>query len=210
MYKIYINETPVILVSRKDLASLPPSSPDTFHVRYTGNPKSIFQPVDMLEKGRQLNAVIIHHDKLEALWQDFQGIYKIIEAAGGLIFTPDQKLLMIFRRGFWDLPKGKIDPGETPEQAAIREVEEETGAQSLKLESFLTYTYHTYKDKKGRRILKKTYWYRMTAPEQALVEQTEEDIEIATWKNPIQFLEEKQPVYKNIKDLIIQFCGTTR
>jgi len=51
---------------------------------------------------------------------------------------------MIFRRGKWDLPKGKLDKGETLEQCAVREVREETGLKKIKLQSPLMTTYHTY------------------------------------------------------------------
>lgn len=205
MYKIYINETPVILVASSALDKQPPFSKDTFHIRYTGNPKALLQPIDMLEKGRPLQSVIVYYEDIDALWTDFRDLYKVLPAAGGLVFNPHQHLLMIFRRGFWDLPKGKIDSGETPAQAALREVEEETGAQSLKLQDFLTHTYHTYRDKSERRILKETYWYRMTAPDQALIAQSEEDIEIASWQDARLLLESAPPIYRNIEDLLLRF-----
>ena len=72
-----------------------------------------------------------------------------------------QQWLLIFRRGHWDLPKGKIDPGETPEQAAIREVQEETGLRELTLGPALPASFHTYRDQQDRRVLKQTYWYLM-------------------------------------------------
>ncbi len=43
-----------------------------------------------------------------------------VEAAGGLVLNEKGEVLMIFRRGSWDLPKGKIDPNESVETAAIR------------------------------------------------------------------------------------------
>ena len=46
---------------------------------------------------------------------------------------------MIFRRGKWDLPKGKLDKGEKIEDCAVREVEEETGLKNVKLNSLLSY-----------------------------------------------------------------------
>ena len=92
-------------------------------------------------------------------WIDFCSKYKVIEAAGGLVFNEKNKILMIFRNGKWDLPKGKIELGESIEDAAIREVEEECGIDNLKIDNKLINTYHTY-NLNGFNILKKT-WFRL-------------------------------------------------
>ncbi|MFZ4634294.1 MAG: NUDIX hydrolase [Saprospiraceae bacterium] len=136
-----------------------------------------------------------------ANWDTFQQPYKLLEAAGGLVFNPQGELLVFLRRGAWDLPKGKIDPGETPEQAALREVEEETGLQALELGPFIAHTFHTY-PLKGRQILKKTWWYRMHTTQTDTTPQTEEDIEEIQWVIPANWLQGKQPVYGNIVDII--------
>ncbi|MEM1216625.1 MAG: NUDIX hydrolase, partial [Bacteroidota bacterium] len=125
-----------------------------------------------------------------------------LPAAGGVVRNFAGQWLVIFRRDSWDLPKGKIDPGETPEQAAVREVREETGLQNITLGAELPSTYHTYPDKKGRRVLKRTYWYFMDTNETTLVPQTEEDIEQAIWMSAEQFLGEERPVYTSIRRLL--------
>jgi 8-oxo-dGTP pyrophosphatase MutT (NUDIX family) len=71
----------------------------------------------------------------------------IIIAGGGIVTNELGELLMIFRRGKWDLPKGKLDEGESIEDCAIREVEEETGVKNLKLGAKLLVTEHEYFDK---------------------------------------------------------------
>ena len=109
---------------------------------------------------------------------------------------------MIFRRDYWDLPKGKIDPGESKEEAAVREVEEETGLKNIALGPLLTETYHTYRTKKGNRILKRTYWFRMDAPNQELIPQTEEDIEQAIWQDLHTFLPTSPVIYKSILEVL--------
>ncbi|MEZ4950086.1 MAG: NUDIX domain-containing protein [Saprospiraceae bacterium] len=110
----------------------------------------------------------------------------------------------MYRRGFWDLPKGKIDKGETPEQAAVREVAEETGLENVDLRDLIGFTWHTYKTPKNR-ILKKTWWYKMTTQQTELTLQTEEDIEDAKWSGLDEFLNSKPKIYNSIVDILQQY-----
>lgn len=104
-----------------------------------------------------------------------------IIAAGGIVENEEGKILLQFRRGKWDLPKGKLDEGETIEECAIREVEEETGLQSIQLGELIGLTNHFYTEK-GRNINKRTYWFAMKASgTQKLIPQTEEDILELRW-----------------------------
>ena len=128
---------------------------------------------------------------------------KEIIAAGGLVFNSDNKLLLIFRRGFWDLPKGKLDDGESFEACAVREVEEEVGLKNILLQNFIETTSHTYFDKWiGEEVVKKTYWYKMQVPNQDLVLQTEEDIEKAVWINEKEWKQYKENCYQNIQYIV--------
>jgi len=103
-----------------------------------------------------------------------------IEAAGGLI-KKENYFLFIYRLGKWDLPKGKLDKGETIEEAAIRECEEECGIKELKIEQQLSSTYHVYKYK-SKFALKQTFWFYMTTNfNKQLKPQTEENIEEVKW-----------------------------
>ena len=105
--------------------------------------------------------------------------FRIIKAAGGIVFK-DNKMLLMFRRGVWDLPKGKLEDGESSRQGAAREVEEETGVEVAVGERVCT-TWHTY-TLNGSRILKRTKWYRMSVVnDQHMAPQEEEDIEKLAW-----------------------------
>jgi 8-oxo-dGTP pyrophosphatase MutT (NUDIX family) len=141
------------------------------------------------------------HLESEAAYKDYIRDKIIIEAAGGLVFNEKNELLMIFRRGFWDLPKGKVDEGETLEQCAVREVQEETGLQNIKLGTFLTTTYHTY-DLKGKTIIKPSHWFRMEIwDDEKLIPQTEEDItaiKFVTKEIAYSLLDEMYPTIKII------------
>ncbi len=104
-----------------------------------------------------------------------------IKAGGGYVLNGHGQLLMIFRRGFWDLPKGKLDLGESIEQCALREVEEECGIAGLSITSPPFSTFHLYKED-GRLVVKESVWFKMhTTDDRSLTPQTEEDIEEARW-----------------------------
>lgn len=106
---------------------------------------------------------------------------KVVNAAGGAVHNADDHLLMIYRNDKWDLPKGKMEKGETPEQSAVREVEEECGVTQLKIVRELPSTYHTYKIN-DKLHLKRTWWYEMcTTDSRKLIPQTEEGITKAEW-----------------------------
>lgn len=108
---------------------------------------------------------------------------KIIQAGGGLVLNEHNELLLIFRRGSWDLPKGKLDPGESIEDCALREVEEETGVRNLTLIDFLGITQHQYFDPYLKEeVIKESHWYTMSVKGvPALIPQTEEDITDIKW-----------------------------
>jgi 8-oxo-dGTP pyrophosphatase MutT (NUDIX family) len=132
------------------------------------------------EKNRTLN--FANQDALENFFQKLCQLFLITPAAGGIVLTPEKKILLIYRRKKWDLPKGKIDIGEKPEQAAKREVEEETGISNLTLQKHFTNTYHIYLQNQNW-VLKPTSWYLFESKdtEQPLKPQLEEDIEVVDW-----------------------------
>lgn len=201
-YKIYHNSIPVFLTGPAEAKASGLTPDKTTHVApYSGKKKMLKQYLDLIDKNKSVRAVMIHHSDVEALWADFQACFKVQVAAGGAVFNREGLLLVFFRRGSWDLPKGKIDPGETPEQAAVREVQEETGLVNLDLGPFLTFTCHTF-EQKGHRILKITWWYRMGTEDTRLVPQTEEDIEQIEWVEPKAWLESDLVVYPNIREVI--------
>ena len=202
MYKIYINETPLLLqdISARSKEKL--DAEKVLQARYVGKQKSLFHYIDLLEKNPKVDEIRLLATDLEKLWEDFTDLYKIIKAAGGVVTNPKREILFILRMGWWDLPKGKIEKGESIEDAALREVEEETGCSGLKLGRKLIETYHTYKTKKGKRVLKKTYWFHMEAEKQDLVPQTEENIELAEWMSTESFFQKDRVVYRNILDVL--------
>lgn len=201
IYKIFINETPLFLTNTEGVLDVWKNDDKSLVTSYLGKKKLLHPIIDLLEKSKKYNQIVLHTDNLDQLWNDFQSIYKIIEAAGGVVKNTKNDVLIIFRRDNWDLPKGKIDRGESPEQAAVREIQEETGLKKVELGDFLCHTYHTY-EMKGKRILKKTWWYTMSTPEMTLTPQTSEDIEQAVWVELASFLDTKPTIYGSILDVL--------
>lgn len=115
-----------------------------------------------------------------AWFSDFLSHFKTIRAGGGYVINDRSELLMIHRRGYWDLPKGKLERHETMPECAIREVMEECGVQHLRIQSEAFITYHLYAER-GEWILKESHWYKMTCPFQPLHPQVEEQITEAVW-----------------------------
>jgi len=200
MYKIYINHALLLLSPAPE--TLEGIAPDRrLAARYSGKKKTLLNYVDMMEKGRRFDCVNIFYPDVELLFQDFCAHHRIIEAAGGIVYNPQGELLFIYRLGHWDLPKGKIDEGETPEEAALREVREETGLLDVQSEGFALTTYHTYRDRDNRRVLKPSHWFRMRTAQKTLHLQTEENIEDAAWMLPKAFFEKALLAYPSIYDV---------
>lgn len=134
-------------------------------------------------------------------WNQFCKKYKMIYASGGVVFNND-KLLMIFRNGFWDLPKGKIELNESELECAVREVEEECGIERLSVVKFLKYTYHTYVED-NQPILKKTSWFLMSSDYmKKLTPQKSEGIIKVIWVSKNEIPSKLDNSFENIKDLL--------
>jgi 8-oxo-dGTP pyrophosphatase MutT (NUDIX family) len=130
-----------------------------------------------------------------------------IIAAGGIVVNPNKEMLWIFRRGFWDLPKGKLDPNETIEACALREVMEETGVSHLVLGDLIMTTTHLYHDMYlNTEVEKTTYWYKMTTDQlQDGIPQTEEDIEAIAWVKKEDIAPYLAKTYDTIKQVMASF-----
>ncbi|MEO8733260.1 MAG: NUDIX domain-containing protein, partial [Flavobacteriales bacterium] len=123
-------------------------------------------------------------DDVEQVWDWFRAGYRFVQAAGGAVTDVNGRLLAIHRLGRWDLPKGKVERGESIEAAAVREVQEECGISRIELTKFLCSSWHTY-ERKGLQHLKRTDWFLMRADgNEALKPQIEEEIDTVEWIAP--------------------------
>jgi 8-oxo-dGTP pyrophosphatase MutT (NUDIX family) len=177
--KIYFNNKPLFVVSEitKEVEAYLHHDDAVFIDEF--NFHTVKAMIHEMELPRIHAGVFLHND-VEAVLKSFRKKLFPIQAAGGLVHTDDQELLLIFRRGKWDLPKGKVDEGESLETCAIREIKEETGIDIIQNEGPLCTTYHTY-HQFGKHILKESHWFLMKAEKRPFIPQIDEDIEKCEW-----------------------------
>lgn len=201
-YEIYVNDSLLTLTSLDGNAAGLHIYEDTIRLRYFGHEKLLLNVMDNLEKAAKPRHIVLLSDELEDLFSDFTKLFRWIEAAGGVVENKSGEILTIYRRKKWDLPKGKLDPGETFEEAAVREVIEETGLSTLESHYLLTSSLHTFRTKRNERALKLTKWYMMTTEHLRLKLQKEEDIEDAAWLNPEDIIDSGFNTFESIRHVV--------
>ena len=205
--KIYLDESPIYIVDEltdelNELAK--ENNVVSFKEKSDVNTLEILSALRKHEK----KAVIIYNKNTEEIKELFFKQFDIVEAAGGIVQNENKDLLFIYRKNKWDLPKGKMEAGETAEVCAEREIEEETGIKNLMLKHKVGETYHIYTER-GKAILKISHWfYFVTEDEQVLTPQTEEDIAEVKWIHTKDIKEPMLNTYQNIKDILTQFFDT--
>lgn len=153
-----------------------------------------------------INGFVIETNKFNVLKNKFFSLFELIKAGGGVVTNPAGEVLLIFRKGKWDLPKGKLDDGETIEACALREVSEETGLKNIKLQQKILNTYHTYTQKQDD-ILKETSWYKMDfTGDELTIPQIEEEILDIQWIKPGNLPKYLKYSYNSIR-LVLQSAG---
>ncbi|MDB5013229.1 MAG: hydrolase [Daejeonella sp.] len=195
MYKIYINECVLVLAKsfENGLKSYNTLQSKDFNFQ---------QFYNKVKLQAEPSLYVVETSNYKKLFQDIKLSVKIIKAAGGIVSNEENKYLFIFRKGKWDLPKGKIDSGEKTKVAAVREVEEECGIKVTSAGKKTCKTYHVY-EMGGKVILKKTTWYKMRADNQPnLVPQLEEDITEAKWLSIADFQLVNENTYPLIKEVM--------
>lgn len=217
--KIFINDIPVSIISNEELK--PSKEFDLIIDGATSGikPKSLIDDVlirdalpDMVDellhvmtdnKLKGVDSITFTSSDSEAIKKYIKKKFKVIEAAGGVV-DKGGKILLIYRKGRWDIPKGKLDKGEKKRVCAVREVEEETGVK-VSIERKINATWHTYVNKK-KYVLKKTHWYVMKCVDDAnLAPQTEEDIEEARWMSLSELRAALYNSYRSIRVVIQEY-----
>ena len=174
-YKIFINGKPINIFQQ----SAAIQNEHNCETLYWKGKQTIDEALEKI-KIENISCVSIVSRDADVTFHQFASRFKVIEAAGGLVKNNFEQYPFIFRRGKWDLPKGKVDEGESIAQTALREVGEECGLNSLKIIAPLIKTYHYYPEKKNN-VLKRTHWFLMSTDETKINVQAEEDIEDFIW-----------------------------
>lgn len=143
------------------------------------------------------------------IWKAFRSLFTYIEASGGVVKNKKGKLLMIYRNRRWDLPKGKIERGEDPLLAAIREVKEECGISNLRVVRQLPSTHHIYYLKK--KCLKRTYWYEMIYfKNEKPKPQVEEGIKKIRWMKKDEVRKIAHRIYPSLREMLTSVSFLSR
>ncbi|WP_300027615.1 NUDIX hydrolase [uncultured Maribacter sp.] len=192
MYKVFVNELPLILTNKL--------SDTTNGEYYSLNQESIEEAISSLRK-EKLREAFIYHPNYDEILKKFTQVVPLVIAGGGVVKNREGKVLFIYRNDKWDLPKGKLDKGESIEECAVREVEEETGVKGLVIDRYIRTTYHIFK-RNGVNKLKQVYWYEMrTNFEGKLKPEKKEGIFKVRWKGPDKIEKALENSYANIKIL---------
>ena len=193
MYKVFVNDKPIILTTEV--------SKETDFKNYLLKTVQIAKVIRELNKSsvKEIRLIGKNEDKL---LKKFSKKLPNVIAGGGKVINDKGEILFIFRNGKWDLPKGRVDGKETLEEAAMREVEEETGVKGLKIDKPLEITYHIFK-RNGRYRLKITHWFQMTTTYSGELQPEEsEGITNVEWLNREKTKKALENSYANIKELM--------
>ena len=190
MYKVFINQDVIILTSE-----IPFGKKINL---YDLKKKSLDEIISLVKKHHK---IFLYHKNSKKLVSTFQKKIKVVKAGGGIVKNINDETLFIYRRNKWDLPKGKMDKGETIDQTALREVKEETGIKNLSIIDFKMNTYHVFKKGKEYR-LKETSWFNMLSThEGSFSPESKEGITKVVWKSNKKIKKIKN-TFPNIKLLL--------
>ena len=192
MYKVFVNKKEIILT-----VDAPKESKAKVLPLQSTPLKKIIR---ILRTTKVETLYLVHHNPNKML-PLFKKKLPVAVASGGVVQNKAGKVLFIYRKKRWDLPKGKVEKGETLEEGGKREVKEETGVKKIKVGELLGITYHVFK-RNNRYQLKESHWFHMTSKyEGVLVPETKEDITKAVWKDKKKVRKALENTYPNISYL---------
>jgi 8-oxo-dGTP pyrophosphatase MutT (NUDIX family) len=198
-FKVFIKDRLILFTENMNI---PVKDKNVLFYRYQGMDKLMLE-FEHFIRLRKIKTLIVYRKKnSRTLFKSFVGRFKLTRAAGGAVISTEDEVLMIFRHGRWDLPKGKKNSGERNKETAIREVMEETGLQHVEISKKLSVTYHFYRRNK-KLIIKKTHWYLMSAmPKQEMIPAREEGIEKVKWVPFEKAMRKSNKTFRSITEVL--------
>ena len=194
MYKVFVNRLIINLTSDKEFLN----DSKTYLL-------SSISIKEIIKKLKIHDEVFLYYPDKKKLLKEFKEKLVTIKATGGIVTNKKNQILFIYRKGKWDLPKGKMKKNETKKESALREVIEETGVKKLKIINFFSTTFHLIKVKR-EYFLKETHWYTMkTKYDGKLKPQKSEGIISAKWKTFDEALEIKKKTFRNIAIILTKY-----
>jgi 8-oxo-dGTP pyrophosphatase MutT (NUDIX family) len=194
MYKVFVNRLIINLTSDKEFLN----DSKTYLL-------SSISIKEIIKKLKIHDEVFLYYPDKKKLLKEFKEKFVTIKASGGIVTNKKNQILFIYRKGKWDLPKGKMEKNESKKESALREVIEETGVKKLKIINFFSTTFHLIKVKR-EYFLKETHWYTMkTKYDGKLKPQKSEGIISAKWKTFDEALEIKKKTFRNIAIILTKY-----
>jgi 8-oxo-dGTP pyrophosphatase MutT (NUDIX family) len=196
MYKVHFENRFIIISPEPDRLQ----KYGLFHKFY--DTKELYKLISSFQQDKSIMSINIYGPDIKHIWRIFRIYFTEVEAAGGLVKHTSGKYLFIERKGKWDLPKGHVEQGETPENCALREVNEECGITGHKIIKPLNPSYHTYAWE-GISYLKKTSWFLMSYEGTMITEpQVDEGITKIEWLLPDEIIKIKSGAWLSLTDMI--------
>lgn len=192
MYKVFVNKKEIILTV---------DAPKESKAKVLPLQSTPLKKIIRILRTTKVETLYLVHHNPKKLLPLFKKKLPVAVASGGVVQNKAGKVLFIYRKKRWDLPKGKVEKGETLEEGGKREVKEETGVKKIKVGELVGVTYHIFK-RNNRYQLKESHWFHMTSKyEGVLVPETKEDITKAVWKDKKKALKAMENTYPNITHL---------
>lgn len=196
MYKVFIDNKAIFFLQTDKLIK----KKNVFKI-------SSVKEIESLLLKKKYNSLILTSPDMDKLFNSYFKNHEKLYTAGGIV-QKNEEFLVIKRDGIWDLPKGKIEKGESKKRAAVREIEEECGIRKPQIVSKLTSTYHTY-EFKGKKVLKENTWYHLLYDgDDKLRPQEEEGISKVKWVSEKKFFSMKS--FPSIEEVILIFKAKFR
>ena len=200
MYKVFVNNQSIHFIKKLNVYLFDKEDIEIYFYHSKKDLKSFIN--EFVSQSLTKELYIYCPEGVYNVFMLFKTFYKEIKAGGGLVKNKKNQYLFIFRKGKWDLPKGKVEKDESIKTCAIREVKEETGLKNVKIIKKLPDTYHLYTEK-GKTYLKHCYWYLMeTEDTLQLYPQLEEGITLTEWMNENSFTLIFENTFLSIRNLM--------